>query len=44
MDQIESNCRGQINPLHNMPILGSSNSAAKKDVLSDIKTNGDIIF
>ena len=27
-----------------MPILGSSNSAANKDMMSNILTNGDILF
>ena len=27
-----------------MPMLGSSNSAANKDTMSNILTNGDIIF
>ena len=30
---------GQINPLPYMPILGSSNSAANKDMMSKIWTN-----
>ena len=33
-----------INPLPDMPILGSSNSAASKDLMSKIWTNGDIII
>ena len=33
-----------VNPLPHMPILGSSNSAANKDVMSKIWTNGDTIF
>ena len=32
------------NPLPHMPILGSSNSAANKDMMSKILTNGDTIF
>ena len=32
------------NPLLDMPILGSSNSAANKDMMSKILTNGDAIF
>ena len=32
------------NPLPDMPILGSSNSAANKDMMSKILTNGDAIF
>ena len=34
----------RINPLPNMPILGSSDSAANKDITSKILTNGDTIF
>ena len=33
-----------ISPLPHMPILGSSNSEANKDMLSKILTNGDAIF
>ena len=33
-----------INPLLHMPILGSFNSAANKDTMSKILTNGDTIF
>ena len=32
-----------INPLPDMPILGSSSSAANKDMMSNIWTNGDTI-
>ena len=32
------------NPLPYMPILGFSNSAANKDVMSKIWTNGDTII
>ena len=32
-----------INPLSYMPIFGSSNSAANKDVVSKEWTNGDTI-
>ena len=32
-----------FNPLPDMPILGSSNSAANKDMMSKIWTNGDTI-
>ena len=32
------------NPLPDMPILGSSNSAANKDVVSKLLTNVDTIF
>ena len=37
------NCRKKqpLNPLPDMPILGSSNSAANKDMTSKIWTNGD---
>ena len=31
-------------PLPHMPTLGSSNSAANKDIMSKILTNGDTIF
>ena len=33
-----------INPLPHMPILGSSNSAANKDMMSKIWTNADTII
>ena len=33
-----------INPLPDMPILGSSNLAANKDMMSKIWTDGDIII
>ena len=33
-----------VNPLPHMPILGSCNSAANKDMMSKILTNGDTIF
>ena len=33
-----------VNPLPDMPILGSSNSAACKDIMSKIWTNGDTII
>ena len=33
-----------INPLPHIPILGSSNAAANKDMMSKILTNGDTIF
>ena len=33
-----------FNPLPDMPILGSSNSPANKDMMSKILKNGDIIF
>ena len=32
-----------INPVPDMPMLGSSNSAADKDVMSKIWTNGTVI-
>ena len=32
-----------VNPLPHMPILGSSNSTANKDMMSKIWTNGDTI-
>ena len=35
---------GLIYPLPDMPIIGSSNSAANKDMMSKILTNGDTIF
>ena len=34
----------RINPLPDMPKLGSSNSAANKDMMSKILINGDTIF
>ena len=33
-----------LNPLPHMPILGSSNSAANKDMMSKTWTNGDTII
>ena len=33
-----------LNPSPHMPILGSSNSATNKDIMSIILTNGDTIF
>ena len=33
-----------INPLPNMPVLGSSTSAANKDMMSKTWTNGDTII
>ena len=33
-----------INPFPDMPILGSSNSAAEKDTMSKIWTSGDTII
>ena len=32
-----------VNPLPHMPIIGSSNSAANKDMIAKIWTNGDTI-
>ena len=34
----------QFNPLPHMPILNSSNSAANKDIMSKIWTNGDTVI
>ena len=34
----------QFNPLPLMPILGSSSSAANKNIMSQILTNGDTSF
>ena len=33
-----------LNPLPDMPIIGSSNSAEKRDMMSNILTNADTIF
>ena len=33
-----------LNPLPDMPILGSSTSAANKDMMSKILTNGDTVI
>ena len=33
-----------LNPSPDIPILGSSNSAANTDMMSKILTNGDTIF
>ena len=38
---LKNNC---FNPLPDMPILGSSNLAANKDMMSKIWTNGDTII
>ena len=35
--------KGQINPLPDILILGSSNSAANKDMMAEIWTKGDTI-
>ena len=37
-------CSSVINPLPDMPILGPSNSAANKDMMSKIWTNVDTII
>ena len=37
-------CFSVVNPLSDMPILGSLNSAASKDMMSKIWTNGDTII
>ena len=41
---VKSHAAFCVNPLPDKPILGSSNSAANKDVVSKILTNGDTIF
>ena len=33
-----------VNPLPHVPILGSSNSAANKDMMAKVWTNGDTII
>ena len=33
-----------FNPLPDMPVLGSSNSASNKDMMSNIWTNGDTVI
>ena len=33
-----------LNPLPDMPILGCPNSAANKDIMSKIWTNGDTVI
>ena len=38
------NFKIQSNPLPDAPILGSTSSAANKDVMSKIWTNGDTII
>ena len=40
----EYKARTRFNPSPDMPILGSSNSAANKDIMSKICTNGDAII
>ena len=42
--QIFSPLLTMFNPLPDMPILGSSNSAANKDMMSKIWKNGDTII
>ena len=37
-------CSSHGNPLPHMPILGSSNSAVNKDMMSKIRTNTDAII
>ena len=44
IDQLETNRRRHFNPLLDMPISGSSNPAANKDMMSKIRTNGDTII
>ena len=43
---VQGHCyeRPLLNPLPHMPSLVSSNSAANKDMMSKISTNGDTIF
>ena len=45
-ENIERLChiKKMFNPLPDMPILGSSNSAANKDMMSKIWTHGDKII
>ena len=43
IDQITLSVMG-FNPLPDMPILGSSNSTANKDMMSNVWTNGDTII
>ena len=38
------NCLAQLNPLLDIPTFGSSNSAANKDIMSKISTNGDRVI
>ena len=40
----EVNAKNYINPLPDMQILGSSNSVANKDTMSELWTNGDTII
>ena len=40
----ENNTKNILDPLPHRPNLGSSNSAANKDIMSKILTNGDTIF
>ena len=40
----EEFCDEKLNPLPHMPIFGSSNSTANKDMISDIWTNRDTII
>ena len=42
--QIKIKEHAQLKPLPHMPILGSSNSAANKDMISLILKNGDTII
>ena len=43
-EKVKSVCRREINPIPHMPILGSSNSAANKNMVSKMWTNGDTII
>ena len=45
-EYLERNCTKPIfvNPSPHPPILGSSNSAANKDMMPKILTNGDAVF
>ena len=43
-NKVKACLRSELKPLPDMPILGSSNSAANKDMMSRIWTNWDAII
>ena len=42
--EVGNTTRALFNLLPHMPILGSSNSTAKKDMMLEVQTNGDTII
>ena len=41
---LENDITFRMNPLPDMPIFGSSNSMANKDIMKKIWTNGDTVI